>query len=94
MLSNATQNYETKRIAILANHRVALRSNAYERVQELLTREKPSSGASRLEQGILSKRKRVEDYTLADAILAYIENGGETKFLGPINEHMGRYRLV
>ena len=46
-----------------------------------------------LEQAILSKRKRTADYTLADAILSYIENGGETKFLGPINEHLGRYRL-
>jgi integrase len=46
-----------------------------------------------LEKAILSKRKRVSDYTLADAILAYIENGGETKFLAPINEHMGRYLL-
>jgi len=46
-----------------------------------------------IEQAILARRKRVEDYTFADAILAYIENGGDARFLGPINEHMGRYRL-
>jgi hypothetical protein len=46
-----------------------------------------------IEQALLSRRKRREDRTFADAILAYIEQGGDDRFLALINDHMGRLRL-
>lgn len=70
----------------LCGHRVRESTGTADRRQAELTR-------LEIEKNILEKRKRVEDYTLADAILAYIENGGEGKYLGPINEAMGRVLL-
>jgi len=46
-----------------------------------------------IEKALLSRRKRREDYTLADAILAYLDQGGEDTFLKPINQRLGRLRL-
>ena len=47
-----------------------------------------------IERTILTKRKRVGDYLLADAILAYLDKGGDDRFLSAINEHLGRTKLT
>lgn len=45
------------------------------------------------EQSILAGRHERDRYTVAHAILEYIENGGEDKYLSRINEVLGRVPL-
>lgn len=45
-----------------------------------------------IERDILNKKK-LGEHTFADAILSYIENGGDDRFIFKVNEVLGRLRL-